>query len=184
MKLIRGKLENEVIKRAREIHGERYSYINLNYKNMTEKITVSCEIHGDFQQSPINHLLGSGCPSCNSSRGEHSIVNILNKNNIKYIREYVLPSQQYRYRYDFYLPELNILIEFHGIQHYQYVPFFHNSNIEEFYQQKMVDVIKKDIAKISNIKFLEFNYKQLLHMAAEDFEIFVSDSILSACLIN
>ena len=146
---------------------------------MTIKITVTCELHGDFEQSPISHLDGSGCPSCNSSRGEHCIENILIKNNIKFIREYILPNQQNRYRYDFYLPDLNLLIEFHGIQHYQYVPFFHNNNEEEFKQQVLYDTIKVDIAKTLGIDFLEFNYKQLNHMSIEDFEFFVSNKILS-----
>lgn len=176
--------KEEFIKRANAVHMSRFSYESLNYKSMMDKVTVTCPVHGDFEQTPVSHLSGSGCPSCNSSRGEHCIENILNKNNIKFIREYILPNQNNKFRYDFYLPDINIIIEFHGIQHYKYVPFFHNNDPEKFSRQKLTDCIKKDIAKTLNIPLIEFNYKQLTHLSIENFELLVSEKILKAASLT
>lgn len=54
----------EFIKRAREIHGDKYDYSKVEYKTTRDKITIICPIHGEFEQSPNNHLRGRGCPKC------------------------------------------------------------------------------------------------------------------------
>ena len=54
----------EFIEKAIKIHGDRYSYDNVNYVNSHTPVSITCKIHGDFMQSPTNHLLGKGCPKC------------------------------------------------------------------------------------------------------------------------
>ena len=60
----RGDIE-KFIKKAREIHGNKYDYSKSIYgKNNKEKIIITCPIHGDFKQSPHDHLSGYGCRQC------------------------------------------------------------------------------------------------------------------------
>jgi hypothetical protein len=47
---------------------------------------------------------------------------------------------------DGYCPDINIAFEYNGIQHYQYVPYFHISP-ESFEEQKERDDRKKQICK-------------------------------------
>ena len=54
----------EFIKRAREIHNDKYDYSKVEYKNCTTKICIICPDHGKFIQTPNSHLQGSGCPKC------------------------------------------------------------------------------------------------------------------------
>ena len=54
----------EFIEKAREIHGDKYDYSKVNYKNSQEKIIIICPIHGKFEQKPNNHLNGKGCKKC------------------------------------------------------------------------------------------------------------------------
>lgn len=54
----------EFIKRAKEIHGNKYDYSLVNYKNNNTKIKIICPIHGVFEQRPDNHLRNNGCPKC------------------------------------------------------------------------------------------------------------------------
>ena len=61
-KLSMGK--EEFIKRAKEIHGDRYDYSKVDYKNNSTPVTIICPIHGEFKQKPINHLRGNNCPKC------------------------------------------------------------------------------------------------------------------------
>ena len=55
---------NEFIEEAREIHGDKYDYSKVEYKNNRTKICIICSEHGEFQQTPYKHLLGQGCPNC------------------------------------------------------------------------------------------------------------------------
>ena len=46
------------------MHGNKYSYENVNYVNSHTLVNITCKIHGGFMQSPTNHLQGKGCPKC------------------------------------------------------------------------------------------------------------------------
>lgn len=52
------------IEKANIIHNSTYSYSKTNYIKTSEKVIIVCNIHGDFQQRPNDHLKGRGCPSC------------------------------------------------------------------------------------------------------------------------
>lgn len=58
---------DEFIKKAVEIHGAKYDYSLINYIDTKKKVIIICPIHGEFQQAPYSHLLGSGCNKCGSS---------------------------------------------------------------------------------------------------------------------
>jgi len=52
------------IKRAREVHGSRYSYKRAAYVSAGKHVEIECPVHGVFKQRPRNHLSGQGCPKC------------------------------------------------------------------------------------------------------------------------
>lgn len=52
------------VERARKIHGDKYDYSQSTYTGMLEKIKIICPEHGEFWQTPANHLKGKGCPTC------------------------------------------------------------------------------------------------------------------------
>ena len=56
----------EFIKRAKEVHGDRYDYSKVEYKGTKIKVCIICPIHGEFWQLPILHLKGHGCIRCNN----------------------------------------------------------------------------------------------------------------------
>lgn len=56
--------KDEFVMRAKAVHGDKYDYTKTIYKNNKFKITVICPIHGEFEQTPLNHLRGSGCRKC------------------------------------------------------------------------------------------------------------------------
>ena len=91
----------------------------VEYKNAHTKIKILCPTHGVFEQTPTNHLKGKGCPICQESKGEIKITNILNNKNIKHIKQYKFDECKYKRKlpFDFYLPELNMCIEFEVIAH-------------------------------------------------------------------
>ena len=54
----------EFIDKARAIHGDKYDYSKVVYKNSNTHVCIICPIHGEFMQKPILHLIGQGCPKC------------------------------------------------------------------------------------------------------------------------
>jgi hypothetical protein len=49
---------------ANKKHNNFYIYDKVIYQNARTNITITCPLHGDFEQSPDNHLRGQGCPKC------------------------------------------------------------------------------------------------------------------------
>lgn len=56
----------DLLKRFEKIHGDKYIYEFVNYKGIFNTVKIKCRKHGFFEQTPSNHLNGSGCPECNS----------------------------------------------------------------------------------------------------------------------
>lgn len=54
----------EFILKAKKIHGDKYDYSKVNYVNNTTKVCIICPEHGEFWQTPSNHLCGKGCIKC------------------------------------------------------------------------------------------------------------------------
>jgi hypothetical protein len=54
----------EFIRRAKEVHGDKYDYSKVEYVNIKTKVCIICKKHGEFWQEAGSHLNGSGCPNC------------------------------------------------------------------------------------------------------------------------
>lgn len=67
------------------------------------------------------------------------------------------PDTNKNLRIDAYYKNNNIAIEFHGIQHYEFVKYFHQ-NIEVFEYKKNLDTIKKNLIISNGIKYIEIPY--------------------------
>ena len=58
------KTTEQFIQEAINIHGDRYDYSNVEYVNNRTKVVIACSQHGEFLQTPGDHLNGRGCPVC------------------------------------------------------------------------------------------------------------------------
>jgi very-short-patch-repair endonuclease len=55
------------IEKSKEIHGDKYDYSKVIYKNNSTPVTIICPIegHGEFKQQPQSHIgQSAGCPKC------------------------------------------------------------------------------------------------------------------------
>lgn len=96
---------------------DKNEYTILKYKNYNSSATFKHKCGYVFTRTPNNFLKSKGCPKCfgKMSAGELAIQRFLLTNDIKYIYEKHFPEWNIGYRsYDFYLPELNYLIEYQG----------------------------------------------------------------------
>lgn len=130
-----------------------------------ERIWWKCDKHGDFL-TPIFYRTykKTGCPSCNSSKGEISISNYLNKviGIENYFREYKIKNAIVsKMKFDFFIPSLKLIIEYDGIAHFKPIRFGGVSEEEakeNLKSQKKRDRIKNKFCKKENYNLLRISY--------------------------
>jgi len=52
------------IEKSRKVHGNKYDYSLVEYKNSKSKVKIICPNCGIFEQQPIKHWNGNGCYKC------------------------------------------------------------------------------------------------------------------------
>lgn len=100
----------EFIERSKLIHGNKYDYSNVCYKNNYTKVKIACSTHGDFLQTPQSHLEGRGCQICGFKTYAHDRESYVHK--AKQVHE-----NKYNYSKTFYEhshKKLIITCPFHG----------------------------------------------------------------------
>lgn len=158
---------DEFVRRATAMHLGAYSYPNLTFNNLREDVEIVCPKHGPFSQNAFSHLSGGGCPKCSSSRGETSVMRWLTAKQIAFNHQWIdhdciintLPA-----KFDFYLPDLGVLIEFDGEQHFKPVKFGGSMSDEEaasrFEDQQITDFIKDDWAASNDLLMVRIRFDE------------------------
>ena len=62
------------IERAKLVHGDKYDYSKVEYINSKTKVCIICPEHGEFWQTPHNHVNGQGCPKCAQIKRRESVT--------------------------------------------------------------------------------------------------------------
>jgi len=66
--------KDEFLDRAKEVHGNRYDYSNVNYESYNVKVEIVCQKHGSFWQVPKFHIYNkNGCPLCSGTNLQISV---------------------------------------------------------------------------------------------------------------
>ena len=149
----------EFIERAIKIHhldnGEqKYLYDSNDYQGYYEDMKMICRVHGEFWQTPANHLQGQGCPYCKESRLEKQIRDLLVRNEINFIPQANSKIFEWvgKLSLDFYLPDYNIAIECQGKQHFNLGGW--NEPFEVIQER---DGRKRRLCEANGIKLLYFS---------------------------
>ena len=158
----RGRITTEeFIERARKVHGDKYDYSKVEYKGYNTKICITCPIHGEFWQTPSNHLSGKGCAICSMSHLEKDIMQFFQNEKIEYIyncNKENLPWIK-RQHLDFYLPKYKIAIECQGSQHFIPSSFGSKEKTPENCLKSIIerDKRKKLLCKKNGVKILYYS---------------------------
>ena len=75
--------ELEFIEKANKKHNGKYDYSKVKYINSRTKVCIICPEHGEFWQTPSNHLIGHGCRKCSIIEGHKKQSN----NTISFIQK-------------------------------------------------------------------------------------------------
>lgn len=105
-----------------------------------------------------HHTLSCGCLL---SYYNMFIDILLDKLNIQHVPEYVVNINNRNFRYDFYLKDYNLMIEYDGEQHYMPVKFGGISDEEALKileKTQTYDVLKNQYCKENNINLLRIPY--------------------------
>jgi len=150
--------KKEFVERAKEVHGDIYDYTLVKYHNSLSKVDIICQDHGIFKQSPSNHLKGRGCSKCKMSSGEKLIYDYLTENKIEFQSQKTFNDCKYKskLRFDFFIPNKNIVIEYDGEFHF--IPIKHWGNEENLKYRQKLDKIKTKFCKDNNIELLRIPY--------------------------
>lgn len=161
----------EWIAKAKIVHGIKYDYSKVIYKSAKEKICIICPIHGEFWQTPNNHLNGNGCPNCkcqNKSKMEENISILLSNAGLNYKRQKTFPWLKHKRQLflDFYIPYKKIAIEVQGEQHFVAVNKFGGEENLKIQQER--DKIKKELCEKKGIKLFyitrrNYNINEILN---------------------
>lgn len=143
-----------------------YEVVSHNgYENSQSRFILSCKEGHKFETTYSNFKRGDRlCPICKQdesssiSKGEKEIIRVLEKLNIDYLFQYTREDCKLKSQlpFDFYLPKLNAIIEYDGIQHYEPVKYFGGMN--KFISQKITDTIKNRYCKDNGIHLIRIPY--------------------------
>ena len=148
--------------KERNINADTFEVIS-KYTKYYEPVRCKCLVCGEEWETMAVNLLrknsGVCCPYCSMSIPEGKIRHYLKEHGIEYT-----PQKKYAdligpggrlLRYDFYLPDYNLLVEYQGEYHDRSVP--HMTDHDWEYQVER-DSLKREYAKEHNIPLLEIWY--------------------------
>lgn len=68
-------LTSNFVSRAKQIHkGKPYDYSKVSCTKYSDRVTITCSIHGDFEQSAYSHITGRGCVNCGNSLTQEEFI--------------------------------------------------------------------------------------------------------------
>ena len=128
-------------------------YIGCNVKH--KHFCIDCNNYFETKPNYIIHM-GTNCPICCKSKGERQIIDFLDSINIDYKREYIVGINGIKLRFDFYIPEMRLFIEYDGIQHYKPIDLF--GGLEYYEKLKINDKLKDNWCNGNNLNLLRIPY--------------------------
>lgn len=154
-----GLTNDEFLDKVKNMTHKEFSFLD-SYQGAYVKLRVKHNKCGFvFKVCPHDFYKGSGCPKCNSSKGEKFIRSYLVNNHIKFEQEKEFRGlkDSLPLRFDFYLPDYNTVIEYDGIQHY--VPQEWMGGEKKFKKQKYHDGLKNIYCSKYGIRLIRISYR-------------------------
>lgn len=152
---------DEEIKKYIKEERVNYTFVRSFVEKMHLMVVVKHEVCGNEKTLQFNYFTrGEGCRHCKVSGGEETIMYALDNLGVDYEHEKsfddLVSKKGSKLRYDFFLPDNNVIIEYDGRQHYEHVDTWipekdYNRYIEN-------DGIKDNYALDNNITLLRIPF--------------------------
>lgn len=95
----KGYTEEEFIEKCKEVHGNKYTYENIDYESMHKQINVTCAIHGQITVKASNFVRGSGCIKC-AGCYQYTTEEYIGEANKKHNNKYTYEKTKYKHSKD------------------------------------------------------------------------------------
>ena len=196
-KSVIGNIKRKSIDKFKEeaniVHKYKYDYNKVVYKTTDDNIAITCPIHGEFLQSPHDHLRGHGCPKCANQQSlvedeiyQH-ISSIIGEENVKRRDNSILGDKR---ELDIFIPSLNFGIEYNGLhwhsEEFGKDRFYHVKKTEDFNSLgiKIIQIFEDEwnenkelvLNKIDHILGLQNNLPKIMARKCQIKEITRSDA--------
>lgn len=141
--------------------------------NGNSKYLVKCDCGKEYEIYASNLTQGNStsCGCVRESHGESKIRKILIDNDINFVNQksfnnFIYEDTKGKPKYDFYLPDFNILIEYDGEQHFEDV--FSWDTEADFQLRQQHDKIKNEYALKNNFILIRIPYTYYNNIEIED----------------
>ena len=153
--------QEEFLKRAKYVHGNKYDYSLVQYISGKNKVKIICKKHGIFEQRPENHALSlaQGCPKCGHviSVPEIAWLNSLNIPPDKNHRNVSLKACGKWFRVDGFSPETQTIYEFNGDYFHGNPAIFGPNDINKKVKRTFGELHQRTIEKERILKQAGYN---------------------------
>lgn len=161
------------IEKARKVRGGKYDYSLVDYAGNGRKVTIICPIHGEFQQTPHDHLSGKECRICGRLKSDEN-----RKKGLQYLLDQA--HAVHRDKYDYSRVDLKtrrekvtIICPIHG--EFQQEPYSHKvqrQGCPKCAHEANAIKITKDtewfLAKARAIHGNRYDYSETVYMRAKE----------------
>lgn len=132
--------------------------LSTEYINAKTRMLWQCKKGHIWSQSYDIVSRVTWCPDCDQAKGEIESRELIEKITGKKFNKIHSIFTNKKLELDGYNAELKIGFEHQGLQHYEFVPFFHRNNIANFEAQQKRDQQKREECKILGIHLIEIPY--------------------------
>jgi hypothetical protein len=161
------RLTHEIfLERAQAIHKNRYTYDDGVYKEYHKPITITCRVHGNFDQRVADHLSGKGCRSCGTKNLSETMCRKIFQTHLGQS----MPSRRHTWleglETDGFNDALKLAFEYNGRQHYEFISGWH-ADMPHFEDQRQRDFKKRTILRSKGYYLIEIDGREYDHKEPE-----------------
>lgn len=102
--------KEEFLKKSKEVHGDRFDYSKVFYKDHKEEVIIICKQHGEFLQRPRYHMDGKSCYKCHTDNSRINIDDFLKTSKKVHNNKFDYSKVNFTDRYDY----VEIICPTHG----------------------------------------------------------------------
>ena len=157
--------------KSRQVHGDKYDYSLVDYKQSHSKIKIICKEHGIFIQKPYIHLTGKGCKKCDNNKKSLSMNEFL-------LRSETIHNKKYDYslvKYNNIYTNIDIICKKHGIFSQRPEHHMNGNGCPKCKSSKGETIIRKILEK-NNIKFdVQKTFDDCKYIRKLKFDFYIHD---------
>jgi hypothetical protein len=139
------------------IFGDTYSFENLSFKRMSDKIKIICHKHGEFTKTVEGFLSGSGCQVCSATISNKEFFWLISLNVPKHFHHKSLKIDGKRFNLDALDIDNKIIWEFYGDFFHGAPEKFHGNEINTLCKKSFGSLYAKTVKRELDLKRAGFN---------------------------